>query len=551
MFELRPYQGIAIDRVNTAWTEGMQRPAVVLPTGAGKTVVFSRLIDGWHKANPGRRAVVIVHREELITQTVKQLRTHAPGVGVGVVKAASDETDEAVVVASVQTLAVKGRAERLTDVGIVIVDECHHYAAKSWKDVLTRLRCFEDDGPRVVGFTATLSRGDGKGLGGVWEDVVYRRDILRMIMDGYLCDVRALSVKVDGLDLARVSRKAGGDFSEGPLGDAMIAANAQEAVVKAYAEHAADRQAIAFAPNVAFAHAMATALDGAGVKAEVVTGTTPTEERIAIYDRFRDGTTRVLCNCMVLTEGFDAPWAEVAIVARPTTNGALYTQIVGRVLRSWPGKKDALVLDLCGASDTLTVSSLVDLSDEAIAPKDGESLVEALERVRRTAKRTGGTVPLADMTASQADMFAKQSGAWLLTDRRHTPFIRTTTATYFLWPLKGTDTYMIGRFDNKGDIRRTGRWMKEGGWVQGKNQAPTALPLEYALAWADGEAVDADPSIAGRTAPWRRAKKGAKSVPTPAQLGFAASLGIDTTDMTKSMISDAINVKVVTRALGG
>lgn len=545
--ELRPYQKISIERVLTAWKDGMRRPAVLLPTGSGKTVIFSHLISRWLDDNPGKRVVVLVHREELATQTVGQLRSNAPGVDVGIVKARADETGARVVVASVQTLAVKGRAERLSDVGMIVVDECHHYAAKLWRKVLERLGCFDGHGDVVtVGFTATMSRADNRGLGSVWEDIVYRRDILRMIMDGYLCDVRALSVKVNGLDLGQVSRKAGGDLADGSLGDAMIAARAQEAVAAAYAEHAAGRQAVAFAPTVAFAHAMAEALNDDGVTAEVITGETPSEERTETYERFRRGEVRVLCNCMVLTEGFDAPWAEVAIIARPTTNAALYTQIVGRVLRLWPGKKDALVLDLCGASDNLTLASLADLSEEAVTPKDGEGLVEALERVRKEARRTGGTVPLEDMTAKQADVFAKQMGNWSQTSKRHWPFIRTAECTYFLWPVRGTDTYCVGRFDNHAGektLSKTGVWMNGLRWGEPGDTRKDALPLEQALAWVDGEAVDADPSIAGAKRPWHR------NPASPKQVSWARSLGIDPTGKKSGVLSKEIDVALVSRTL--
>jgi superfamily II DNA or RNA helicase len=553
MFTLRDYQIKACREIWNAWNEqNLRRPAVVLPTGAGKTVTFAELIRQFRHAKPRKRIVVIVHREELAQQTVDKIRTMMPDCTVGVVKAARDEVDASVVVCSAQTLARPGRVERVRDVGLVVVDECHHYAAKTWKDVLTRLGCFADHGPVTVGFTATLSRGDGQGLGSVWEDVVYQRSILRMIMDGHLCDVKGQAVEIDGLDLGKVAKKAGGDFADGSLGDALEASGVHVAVAKAYREHAVRedgtvRPGIAFAPTVRFAELIADALNADGVSTEVISGATPSEDRALIYKRYREGETLVLSNCMVLTEGFDAPWAEVAVIARPTQSPGLYTQMVGRVLRTHPGKGNALVLDVCGAARSNTLCGLVDLSEDIVPPEDGESLTEAVERVRKEARENGGRVPLENMKARDVDMFKQAKGNWLQTSG-HVWFNQTKNHTYFVWPVKGSDLFRVGRFDNRGSLRDTGVWMKDGAWGRMVAGDSAALPMDFALAWADGEAMDDDPSIAGKDAPWRRRKQ----PPTDAQKSFATKLGItfDKT-VTKGELSQAISTRVVSNKLHG
>ncbi len=279
---LRSYQTLSIERIEAAWAAGTRRPAVVLPTAGGKTVIFAALIERWRARNPDRRVVVLAHRGELLEQAAEKLSDRMPDVTLGRVKADADETDAEVLLCSVQTLAVGGRAERLEGVGLVVCDEAHRFGAPEWKGVLTRLGCFDRDDVVTAGFTATMSRSDG-GLGSVWQEVVYTRDILRMIMDGHLCDVRGEAITVDGLDLAQVARKRGGDFADGSLSDAMLAVDAPALIAKAYTEHAGSRQGVIFGPTVAFAHAMSKALDAAGIPSAVISGETPDEVRRKLY----------------------------------------------------------------------------------------------------------------------------------------------------------------------------------------------------------------------------------------------------------------------------
>jgi superfamily II DNA or RNA helicase len=550
MFKLRDYQLRACAEIWAAWKNDLRRPAVVLPTGAGKTVVFSELIRQFRETSL-KRVVVLVHREELATQTVDKIGTMMPGVSVGIVKAGRDDTDRDIVVASAQTLARPGRVERLTDVGLVVVDECHHYAAKTWKAVLERFGCFRPQGPVTVGFTATLSRGDGQGLGSVWEDVVYQRSILRMIMDGHLCDVKPMAIEIDGLDLGAVARKAGGDFADGSLSDALEASGAHTAVAVAYGRYATVgdgvvRQGVVFTPTVRFAELVAVAMNDAGITCEVISGETPTEDRALIYKRYREGETRVLSNCMVLTEGWDAPWAEVAVIARPTSSPGLYTQMVGRVLRTHPGKAGALVLDVCGAARSNTLCGLVDLSEEIVPPQDDETLIEAVVRAQKEARENNGAVPFENMAARDVDMFRQAQGNWLQTSG-HVWFNQTKERTYFIWPVKGSDLFRVGRFDNRGSLRDSGVWMKDGAWGRIPADEAAALPMDFALAWADSEAMDDDPSIAGKDAPWRKRKQS----PTDAQKSFARNLGIPTDGVTRGELSQFIAVRVASGKLHG
>lgn len=285
----RPYQRDAIEAITRGWQGPTNRLAAVLPTGAGKTVIFANLISETLPRLPGR-ALVIAHREELIVQAAEKIRTVCPDLRVGIVKAERDEhQDVDVIVASVQTLAVQRRRAALRNIGMVIVDECHHAAAPSYMEVLDHFGAWR--GVPVVGFTATLTRMDG-GLSEVWQDVVITVDILDMISDGFLCDVRGKRVQVEGLNLDEVKTR-NGDLVEGQLGQALDDSGALDVIAQAYTEHAADRPGVVFTPTVATAQSMADALAARGVVAAPVWGTW----RGRTGSRLSSGTPPGTCRC--------------------------------------------------------------------------------------------------------------------------------------------------------------------------------------------------------------------------------------------------------------
>jgi superfamily II DNA or RNA helicase len=184
---LRDYQRAAIDKLVDGWQGNKNRLAVILPTGSGKTVVFSHLANLMHRQR-GVRTLIIAHREELITQAAGKVKAVAPHVAVGIVKAARDEHQDADDnVASIQTLADRRRREAIAGIGLIIVDEAHHAAADTYVEVLKHFGGWA--GLPVAGFTATMGRTEG-GLAEVWEEVVYQRDILEMIRDRHLVDVK-------------------------------------------------------------------------------------------------------------------------------------------------------------------------------------------------------------------------------------------------------------------------------------------------------------------------------------------------------------------------
>jgi len=539
--KLRDYQREAIDAVFKAWAGGMQRPAIVLPTGAGKTVVFSALVREFrgqqsqplraHSFERGKRVIILAHRDDLVDQAIAKLRAVMPGVSVGKVKAKDDDVHADVIVASVQTLAtpsgrriaaLQGSAWGSGDIGLIITDECHHAPAASYQKIY-------DAFPDVLqlGVTATMIRGDGVGLGTQWEDVVYRRSVLNLIAKGHLVDVRTKRIDLKELDMGAV-KASRGDWQAGDLGQALMDAEADTAIARAYKEHAGDRQGIVFTPTVETSYAAMSALSKAGVASMVVDGTTPAQTRREIYGEYRTGLLQVLVSCMVLTEGFDMPQAEVAVIARPTQSAGLYIQMVGRVLRPWPGKTEALVLDLVGASAN-KLRTLIDLEPGAVQTlRDGESLAEAVVREEEEQNRKVPAGSLAfELKVREVNSFAASGHAWVRTPKG-VLFINCGDVKVFLWPEDGLWSV--------GVVKRDGKlWKSE--WT-----AYRGLDLGPAMAW--GEAVSEDHSVSfgvRKTADWRKRKPSDKAVRT------ALRCGIDPAGKCAGELSDSIEIRLGAR----
>lgn len=518
ILKIRPYQRDANEAVRAAWAEGTLRPAVVLPTGAGKTVTFAHLI-----AEENTKTIILVHRDELAKQAADKLRSVAPDLDIGIVKAEMNEVRSQVVVASIQTLYRQNRLQQLLDagkIGLVVYDECHHAVAPANMSVLEQLGVFED--VRCVGFTATMNRSDDYGLGDVWEDVVYKKDILWGIINGFLVDVAAEAIKVDGFSLADIAKKRG-DYQEGKLGDALVASGAGDVVAREYKEKAGDKQGIVFCPTVACAEDFLDWFEKHGIRSALIVGTTSIDDRQKIYKQYENNEVQVLVSVMALTEGFDMPQAEVAVIARPTMSQSLYVQMVGRVLRLFPGKTKALILDVVGAG-AASLSGIIDLSETKVAPVAGESLLEAAQREQKEAANLERDVVSGNVTSKVLDLFKQSNTVWLKTPGGMY-FIPTKECYVFLWPTP--EGFKVGRTG-------TLSTMKGGNYLKDE---PLSLP--FAMAWGEQFAEEIDPSTSSRSAPWR--KKRAKA--SDAQKGLADRLRVRYSEgVTKDEMSDLISV---------
>lgn len=433
----------------------MRRPAVVMPTGTGKTVVMATLCS--RLVRSGLRPVILVNRDELCVQTVDKLLQVDPMLSVGIVKAEKDDWKCDVTVASVQTLSRQSRMNRIGDSpwDVVICDEAHFVVADSWQRVLTWAGCFDIDRDTLtVGFTATMFRTDKKVLGDTWDDVVFERDTQWAIEHGFLVPVRAQRVKLPDLDLARV-RQQNGDYADGDLGKAMAQASACPIIAAAYSTHARNeqgdlRRGIIFAPTVELAHCLTEEFRLAGIPTETVIGTTPIAERRAIYAATATGENRVISSVGVLVYGFDLPPVEVAVMARPTKSPLIYIQAAGRVLRPSPdtGKTQALILDVVGAS-RIGLATPVDLGVAEILEVDEDGVERVLEGIQRKP----GLIPEApeEIEFVEVDPFAgikkkwtpKGRTPWLMTKKSEFPFLpgSQTKPTVFLYP--GEDGWSV------------------------------------------------------------------------------------------------------------
>lgn len=366
-FVLREYQGIAVEAVFGAWKRDVQRPAIVLATGLGKTVIFAEVASRVVR-ELGGRPVILTHRDELCKQAARKLRATDPGLSVGIVKAGQHEINADIVVASVQTLVRRlGKSRqpvaqnRFTH---VIVDECHHAAAQSYMDILRFFGCMDGDAV-ALGVTATLARADGVGLGGVWQSVEFEMGTLEGIEQKWLAIPHAERVVLDDLDLSKVKSLAG-DWSVEELGSKMFRSGAKIAQVLLDKGRAPDGRllrSITFAPTVACAFEWANDYREAGIRTEVVYGETDLGVREQTYGKLDRQEIDAIINCMVLTEGFDLESIETVVIGRPTKSRPLYIQMIGRGLRVCEriGKRTCLILDVVGTiNDKLT--TLIDLS---------------------------------------------------------------------------------------------------------------------------------------------------------------------------------------------
>lgn len=393
---LRHYQVEACDAVDAEW-QNVRSTMLVLATGAGKTRTAAEIIRRRLQANTGR-VLWIAHRDELITQARDAIVENA-GVRVGIEKAGqyantyalSDMHDE-VVVASVQTLHAKRRMRFAPHLfGTVIIDEAHHAAARTYREIIDH---FPD--AKVLGLTATPDRGDGVGMGNIFDSVAYEYSMRTAIDAGYLCPVRVLTVNVHGLDLSSVKTTAG-DLNQGQLARIVENDSIHHEVAAPLAEHLGQRQAVVFCVTVEQSKALADVLQGYLPNKRVahIDGGTPESERRRILGEFASGQIHVVCNCAVLTEGFDAPATSLIALARPTKSRALYAQMIGRGTRLSPNKEDCLVLDFKGNAGRHSLANPIDLlagrelSDDvkkelAKAERDGKVLdVDAIEEAER------------------------------------------------------------------------------------------------------------------------------------------------------------------------
>lgn len=366
--ELRPYQETARQKVQEEWEEGKKRTLLVLPTGTGKTIVFSKIIED--RVKKGERVLIIAHRGELLEQASDKLYK-STGLKTATEKAKQTSLDSfyRVVVGSVQTLQREKRLNQFPPeyFDTIVIDEAHHAISDGYQRVLQHF-----ESANVLGVTATPDRGDMRNLGSYFESLAYEYSLPEAIKSGYLSPIKALTIPLK-LDLSNVKQQAG-DFSTKDLGTALDPY--LEQIAEEMKKQCFNRKTVVFLPLVKTSQKFRDILNQHGFKAAEVNG--ESADRDQVLKDYEEGKYNVLCNSMLLTEGWDCPSVDCVIVLRPTKVRALYSQMVGRGTRLAPGKKELLLLDflwhterheLCHPANLIT-------TDEKVAKKMTENIEE-------------------------------------------------------------------------------------------------------------------------------------------------------------------------------
>nr|DAV86125.1 MAG TPA: Chromatin remodeling complex ATPase [Caudoviricetes sp.] len=397
--QMRPYQQAAREAIHAEWNDGRRRTLLVLPTGTGKTIVFAAVTED--QVRSGSRVLVLAHRGELLEQAADKIK-RSTGLASAVEKAEQTCLDSwcRVVVGSVQSLQRPARLEQFPAdyFGTIIIDEAHHAITDGYQRVLEH---FPE--ANVLGVTATPDRGDMRNLGEVFDSLAYEYKLTQAIREGYLCPILAQTIPLQ-LDISQVTL-SGGDFAVGGLGTALdpyleqIATEMQTAC--------AGRKTVVFLPLIKTSQKFRDILNSKGFRAAEVNG--QSEDRAEILFDFSNGKYNVLCNSMLLTEGWDCPSVDCIVVLRPTKVRSLYSQMVGRGTRLSPetGKKDLLLLDFLWLTERHELCRPADIicENREVARKMTENLAQAgcPEDIEQAAEQAS-----ADVVAQREEALAKQ-----------------------------------------------------------------------------------------------------------------------------------------------
>lgn len=395
--ELRPYQKEAKEAVFENWDNGMKKTLLVLPTGCGKTIVFAKITE--ECVRQGDRVLILAHRGELLDQAADKI---AKATGLGCATEKAEQTCIGswfrIVVGSVQSMMREKRLDRFPEdfFGTIIIDEAHHCVSDSYQRVLNHFPC-----AKILGVTATPDRGDMKNLGNVFESLAYEYTLPRAIKEGYLSPIKAITIPLK-VDLSGVGVQSG-DFKLGDLGTALDPYLRE--IAEEMKKYCMDKKTVVFLPLVKTSQKFRDILNENGFCAAEVNG--ESQDRAEILQDFEAGRYNVLCNSMLLTEGWDCPSVDCIAVLRPTKVRSLYCQMVGRGTRLAPGKDHLLLLDFLWHTERHELCHPAHLicENEEVAKKMTENLETAafpmdIEEAEKTAAE--------DVIAQREEALAKQ-----------------------------------------------------------------------------------------------------------------------------------------------
>ena len=367
--ELRPYQEEARKAIEGEWESGVQKTLLVLPTGCGKTIVFAKVTED--QVRKGDRVLILAHRGELLEQAADKI---AKSTKLGCATEKAEQTCLGswfrIVVGSVQSLMREKRLSQFPDdyFSTIIIDEAHHCISDSYQKILKHF-----SKAKILGVTATPDRGDMRNLGEVFDSLAYEYTLPKAIKEGYLTPIKALTIPLT-LDLSGVSIQSG-DFKAGDVATALDPYLYQ--IADEMAKYCQNRKTVVFLPLVKTSQKFRDILNEKGFRAAEVNG--ESKDRAEILDAFDRGEYEVLCNSMLLTEGWDCPSVDCIVILRPTKVRSLYSQMVGRGTRLHPGKEHLLLLDFLWHTERHELCHPADLicTKKEIAQKMTENMEKA------------------------------------------------------------------------------------------------------------------------------------------------------------------------------
>ena len=398
--ELRPYQQQAKDAIFSEWKNGIKKTLLVLPTGCGKTIVFAKVAEECVKG--GRRVLILAHRGELLDQAADKIGK-STGLGCAIEKAEQTCLGSwfRIVVGSVQSMMREKRLNQFPNdyFNTIIIDEAHHCISDSYQKVL---RHFPD--AEVLGVTATPDRGDMQNLGTVFESLAYEYTLPKAIKEGYLSPIKAVTIPLK-IDMSAVGVQAG-DFKSGDIATALDPY--LESIAEEMEKYCSNKKTVVFLPLVKTSQKFRDILNNHGFKAAEVNG--DSKDRAEILEAFDKDQYNVLCNSMLLTEGWDCPSVDCIVVLRPTKVRSLYCQMVGRGTRLSPEtNKDHLLLldflwhterhELCHPASLICESAEVAQKMTENMEKDAGCVID-IEEAEKTASE--------DVVAQREEALAKQ-----------------------------------------------------------------------------------------------------------------------------------------------
>lgn len=528
---LRPYQKEALDAIKKAFQSGVKRGLLVLPTGSGKTVIMANLP---HVMNlqPGEKMMILVHRDELVRQTVDKLHKYAPHLIIGVEKAEEEAPPAAdIIVASVQTI---GRNKHLghntfdfskriqkfhpEQFRYICIDEAHHAVANSYRSVLAYFKALKGQQDQrndvfLLGVTATPNRADNIGLGNIFDKIVYNLPITKMIEDGWLTDIKAYRVQTNiPLDGVKI---VSGDFAVGELERTVNTPERNRIIVDKYKELGENMPAIAFTVDVQHSCDLAEAFCAAGIPAAAIHGAMPLRERREKLEQFSRGELRLLASCGVLTEGFDEPSAAVGIMARPTRSGLLYRQQVGRVLRPYPAPEErhthtgwvkpyAIIIDVCDVTTKHTLITAPQmLGFHSNMDFKGGTAKQAI-RIMRQAEAKLGFTPPSSMFSNIQELQAISQTVSIFTPPEADQEIAKISK--FNWIRINDDSFVLNLPNYKClnvNVNTLGHWEVSRSVKGFRTVLSSHHSLEEAIRFADSQVPPEEKIIASRDSKWR------------------------------------------------